>query len=326
VPELSWSEVDHYAKASFEQGATEAGTAFLGPVGGAAAGALAGPVYEGIKDVGAAVLSLFTREAPPPILIHVSAAEASRVATLHEQAQARGERARQLFAELDSQWLVSTQALLNLRANLGLPRLAIMADLATLLRRAGVPLNVSNHAITRQGGWRTVGGWTPFADEWIPATNATDLWTLYGGLTSNEAADREAVLSRVNAFFVALETARNRVALQFFRDKAVQDGRALATLAGASPTAAQQFGFLGSRQIADLRLLRSQLDALVANVNLIRLAAYTAHPGLDVSARFAGEYLRGNADAKRTLELLKARPGVRTPHGIGVYLGSLRST
>lgn len=301
MAELSWGEVDHYAKASFTQGATQAGSAFLGPAGGAAAGALAGPVYEGIKDVGAAILSLFSSEAPPPILIHVSAAEAARVGTLREQAQARGERARRLFAELDSQWLVSTQALLNLRANLNLPRLVTMADLATLLRRAGAPLNVSNHPVTRQGGWRTVGGWTPFADEWIPATSDADEWTLYGGLTSTEAADREAVLGRVNAFLLALETARNRVALGFFRDKATRDGAALVALHEA------------------------EVNRLVANVNLIRLAAYTAHPGLDVSARFAGEYLRGNPDAKRTLDLLKARPGVRTPHGIGVYLGALRT-
>lgn len=137
-------------------------------------------------------------------------------------------------------------------------------------------------------------GWTPLPIELLDLlTRTIRFWT-------------EELWNAVNAEAVRL--------VQMATGWAVQQ----AALARVSQ---QSAALLALRQAADLRTL--QWLALGQAVNLIRLTAYMAHPGLRVSNAFSRQYLLGNPDTRRTLDLLKARPGVRTPRGIATYRRSL---
>lgn len=285
MPGISWSDVDTYAKSSFKQGAVEAGNAALGPVGGAAAGAVAGPLYEGIKDVGAAIIGLFSTEAPPPILIHVDPAEVARMQSADAE---RGARGRAAFAALDSEWLTATQALETLRARLGLAPPWSFPALVNVLKSFGLPdLQSAIVPIARSGDWRSFGGWTPFAGENIPRTSDPVLWQIWA-----HGAHAEPTLQQINAFLLRLEGAKNRVALAI-----VQDGMVL-------------WGRLAALQA------RADIERLTANVNLVRLAFHVARPNFTPGQALLTSVLLHEPEGERILRLLDKRQGPRSSLGL----------
>lgn len=285
MPGISWSDVDGYAKSSFKQGAVEAGNAFLGPVGGAAAGAVAGPLYEGIKDVGAAIVGLFTSEAPPPILIHVDPAEVARMQSADAE---RGARGRAAFAAVEWQWLKSTQALETLRQRLGLSPPWTFPALVNVLKSFGLPdLQSAIVPVSRSGGWRNLGGWTPFAGENIPASDDPALWQIWA-----HGAHAEPTLGRINGFLLALEAAKNRVALAIVRDAMFLWGRLAALQA------------------------RADIERLVANVNLVQLAFHVARPNFAPGQALLTSVLLHEPAGERILRLLDRRQGPRSSLGL----------